>query len=96
MLIIPSDKPFAKYCDGHITVTLPSGSYPLEIRLTTDQAMMLAETTRMAALDAFEAQKKQNATAEIIAFPREVPALARRERQIAEIIRNARAVAKHD
>jgi len=82
---IVTDRGVAKFDGEHVTMLLPSGSETLEIRLTTHQTQALACMLALVAKEAFDEQDRRNrtTTAEIIAFPQQVPSLARRERNLA-------------
>jgi hypothetical protein len=94
---IATDRPGAQWNGDQVIVTIPSGRDTIEIALPLNYAAALAHRANRAQKDGFAHQRyASNEAAEqahIIAFPTSVPSLARRERQIADIMRCASIVA---
>ena len=88
MIFLATGTPTAKIEGDQIAVTIPSGKDSIIIALTYGQARHFAETTIRTVNAAIAAANREAApTAELIALPKCLPSLARRERKVADVIR---------
>lgn len=91
MIYLCDGEPTSKVEGDKIAIAIPSGGSTITIALSFTQARRLAEITIREANRAIdEANRTAPPSAEIIAFPREIPAPARRERLLRDAIRIVR------
>lgn len=89
MIILATGRPSAKAEEDHVVVRLPSGKDDVQVALTLDQAFALEQLVRRASIALMDERRANatEATGEVIALPRELPSLVKRELRIAEIVR---------
>jgi hypothetical protein len=68
MLLLATGAPSANHTDDRIIITVPNGDTPVSISFTLNEALVLAEMTKRAAVRALDEHHEQ-ARANLITFP---------------------------
>lgn len=94
MMILATGRPSAKAEEDHVVIRIPSGKDDVQMALTLDQAFTLEQLIRHASIALMDERRaKSDVAGQVIALPRELPSLVKRELQAAEILRSARQIA---